>query len=182
MATKKEKLTKTCIKCKQEFPATTEYFYKKGKYLQCHCKTCDNKIRRVNYKANFEKERLSRRARYRANPKKEIARSKVWAESNPEKIASKKRRRRAKRIGNGFEPYTLKEMFQLYGTNCYLCDMPIDLNAPRGVGQPGWRSGLHIEHFIDIARGGPDTLENVRPSHAWCNLTKAPVDKSVRLT
>ena len=35
-------------------------------------------------------------------------------------------------------------------------------------------SGLHIEHFIDIALGGPDTLENVRPSHAWCNLTKAP--------
>jgi 5-methylcytosine-specific restriction endonuclease McrA len=52
--------------------------------------------------------------------------------------------------------------------------MPIDFNSPRQVGKPGWRSGLHIDHFVDISLGGPDTLENVRPSHGWCNLTKTP--------
>jgi 5-methylcytosine-specific restriction endonuclease McrA len=64
-------------------------------------------------------------------------------------------------------------MLELYGTNCYLCDMPINLQVS---GQPGsnpqWRSGLHIEHFVAITNGGSDTIENVRPSHAWCNLTK----------
>ena len=165
---------KTCTKCKQEFPATFEYFYKKGKYLQCHCKTCDNKIRRVNYKANFEKERSSSRARYRANPKKQIEKTRAWQIRNPEFGAAMERRRRANKLNNGYEPYTNAQVLELYGTNCYLCDMPIDLNAPRSSGTPGWRSGLHIEHFIDIALGGPDTLENVRPSHGWCNLTKAP--------
>ena len=72
-------------------------------------------------------------------------------------------------------------MFDTYGTNCYLCDMPIDLDAPRRAGFPPkkvkgmwhfWRSGLHVEHFIPITLGGSDTLENVRPSHAWCNLAK----------
>ena len=55
-----------------------------------------------------------------------------------------------------------------------MCKIEINMNAPRLVGQPGWEQGLHIEHYIDIALGGPDTLENVRPSHAICNLTKNP--------
>ena len=48
------------------------------------------------------------------------------------------------------------------------------MSAPRKCGLPGWQNGLHIEHVIDLALGGLDTLENVRPSHAVCNLKKNP--------
>lgn len=86
----------------------------------------------------------------------------------------KDRRRRANKKKNGFERYTENQILRLYGTNCYLCNIPIDLNATRLIGKPGWQYGLHIEHVIDIMLGGPDTIDNVRPSHAICNLKKKP--------
>lgn len=70
------------------------------------------------------------------------------------------------------EPYTESQVLELYGTNCYLCDLPIDLNNPRGSGKEGWRSSLWIDHFIPVAAGGADTIDNVRPAHGWCNMSK----------
>ncbi len=178
---------KTCIECKQEFPKTLEYFSKKGKYLRSYCKNCANAINKSWKKINAKKVKANDKAYRIANPEKVSAAIKTWQKANPEKVnaATKawqkrnldkvnalSRKRRARKLGNGFEPYTLEEIFKTYGTNCYLCDMPINYEAPRQVGKPGWRSGLHIEHFIDIALGGSDTIENVRPSHGWCNLTK----------
>ena len=62
---------------------------------------------------------------------------------------------------------------ELYGTNCYLCNDPINLQAARRVGKAdGWEQGLHIDHVIPISKGGSDTLDNVRPTHALCNLSK----------
>lgn len=182
---------KTCAKCKQDFPGTSEYFHKhsKGKYLQSYCISCMKEIgktwRKTNSekvnaaskiwrKENPEKFSASYKAYEKANPEKIKAKNKAWSIANPEKRAAITRRRRANKLNNGSESYTESQVLELYGTNCYLCDMPINLNASRRSGTPGWRSGLHIEHFIDIACGGPDTLDNVRPSHAWCNLTKVP--------
>ena len=44
--------------------------------------------------------------------------------------------------------------------------------APRTTRIKGWEFGLHIEHVIDIALGGPDSIDNVRASHGICNLRK----------
>jgi hypothetical protein len=184
MATKREELTKTCTKCNQEFPATLEYFHKAyDKYLKGKCKTCSNLESKLWKKSNQDYIK-SHRKKYRAeNLDQESTRFKEWAsknkdfrkiwhKKNPGKLSGYARKRRALEVSNKFEKYQEAEVLNMYGTNCYLCDMPIDLNAPRGVGQPGWRSGLHIEHFVAITNGGPDTLENVRPSHGWCNLSK----------
>lgn len=92
----------------------------------------------------------------------------------PEKVRQFSRTRRARKKNNGTEYYTESKVLELYGTDCYLCNTPIDMSASRRCGDPGWEKGLHIEHVIDIALGGPDTLDNVRPSHAICNLTKKP--------
>jgi hypothetical protein len=196
-------IMKTCKMCKQGFPKTLEYFYKHGKYLQSACRECakarsranrlanPKKIRaieRASYAANPEKAKARKKAYYKANPKKvkaivkawakanlekKKANDKAWKKANPEKEKAYANRRRARKLGNGFEPYTHEEIFKTYGTNCYLCDMPINLQVSGKPGSnPQWRSGLNIEHFIDIALGGSDTIENVRPSHAWCNLTK----------
>ena len=182
---------KTCARCKRESPATLEYFYKRERgYLKSACKSCDIKSNLLWTQNNREKSR-AKTARWRSNNLEKLKESnkkskakridqirverRAWDKGPGRDYGREKnRRRRAKKVGNGFEKYTDAQVLELYGTNCYLCDMPIDLNAPRSPGTPGWRSGLHIEHFIDIALGGPDTLENVRPSHGWCNLTKAP--------
>jgi HNH endonuclease/Helix-turn-helix domain len=70
------------------------------------------------------------------------------------------------------ERWTTQMVLEEYGSICYLCYEEIDLDAPRSVNQPGWRDGLHIDHVIPIAKGGHDTLDNLRPTHARCNLNK----------
>ena len=101
---------------------------------------------------------------------------KNWREKNKEKYAemhrNKSRRRRALISGNGSKPYSEKELFEKYGTNCHICQEAIDLLAPRRQGTIGWEFGLQIDHFIPISLGGADTIENVRPSHGICNLKK----------
>jgi 5-methylcytosine-specific restriction endonuclease McrA len=87
------------------------------------------------------------------------------------------RRRRARIRSQGFEFFSETDIINKYGTNCHLCNGEIDLNAPRQarkkgpLGQ-GWEKGLHIDHVVPIALGGSDTLDNVRPAHAFCNLSK----------
>ncbi len=90
-----------------------------------------------------------------------------------------KSRRRARLRGNKVEPYTFEQVLETYGTICYLCSKEIDMNAPRNCTGDNWEIGLHIDHVIDIQYGGPDCLENVRPTHAICNLTKTRISPPV---
>ena len=46
--------TKTCSKCGEEKPATTEYFHKHGKYLRSVCKICVAEYHKQYYQANRE--------------------------------------------------------------------------------------------------------------------------------
>ena len=75
---------------------------------------------------------------------------------------------------NSTEPgnYSDIDVLSTYGLDCHICQTPVDLNAPRKVGQDGWEKGLHIDHVYPLSKGGLDTLENVRPSHGKCNIVK----------
>ena len=170
--------------------------------LRSVCKQCDSRKSSLWAKKNIEKHRIKSKkasAKYKAkNPEKtkndnkkfrlkNPEYSKIWAKENLEKVKKardkyyynnvektleRNRRRKARLRNNGFEPYTEKDVLEKYGTLCYLCNKEIDMSAPRWTKHKGWEQGLHIEHVIDIALGGPDCLENVRPSHGICNLTK----------
>jgi len=199
---------KTCIKCKNEYPATLEYFHKSSQSttgLIAKCKSCRNsevkvwnssekkketnrrwqsqnkeKVNKINKRWRDQNKDVTKElwtAWYEKNKESQIAKSKLWVKNNPEKAranwAKRSLVRRARRNNNGCEVVTKEQIFEAYGTNCYLCDMPINLQVSGRAGSnPQWRSGLHIEHFIADANGGPTTLENLRPSHAWCNLAK----------
>jgi hypothetical protein len=170
---------------------------------KCRCINCKEfaYIKQNNYrKNNLEKIRKYHREYSKKNPikikeysdknKKRIAKdidkykqkrkeyNDRYKNANPEKIKelwrNKDRKRRATIRKNGYERYTEFDVLKTYGSVCYLCMGEIDLNSTRIVGFPGWEYGLHIEHYVDIALGGPDTLENVRPAHAICNLKKKP--------
>lgn len=53
---------------------------------------------------------------------------------------------------------------ETYGATCWLCGQPISMSTPRT--EP---LGLSLDHVIPRARGGENTLENLRPAHLHCN-------------
>jgi len=99
--------------------------------------------------------------------------NKRWLNSEFKEISRQHRLKRRTRLA-GVEqiPYTEKEVINKYGTNCHICNKPIDLKAPRQTGKKGCENGLHIDHVIPIAKGGNDTLNNVKPAHGKCNVLK----------
>jgi 5-methylcytosine-specific restriction endonuclease McrA len=110
------------------------------------------------------------RLRYKKNNRAHVTAK--YRASNLDKVRererSKNRRRRAK-ITND---YNELQVIATYGGNCHLCGTKIDFMAPRKCGVDGWEQGLHIDHLVPIAKGGSDTLDNVRPAHGLCNLNK----------
>ncbi len=190
---------KTCTRC-GELKTLTDY-HKKSASADGHqnfCKPCDNaaraKYRAANREANTayqlkysadnrDRENLRKRewsannpdysSDYREKNKEAIlAYGKDYAKNNRHIYSEAKRRRRARMLGNGVEVYTELQVLETYGTDCHICSGPVDLNNSRRVGHPGWETGLHIDHVIPISKGGPDVLDNVRPSHGQCNLKK----------
>jgi 5-methylcytosine-specific restriction endonuclease McrA len=110
--------------------------------------------------------------------KKKIYESKKKNSKYRQRKAIQKSRRKARKKRNRVGPYTLEQVLELYGTNCYICSKPIDFNAPRVCGKPGWENGLHLDHVIDIQYGGADAIDNVKPTHALCNLKKNAKNKN----
>lgn len=96
-----------------------------------------------------------------------------YRKNNPEWSRKIDRRRRARHAQVESEIYSTNQILELWGTACYLCGEEIDLEANRGIGQLGWQRGLHLDHVIPIMEGGSDTVDNVRPTHALCNLRKS---------
>ena len=91
---------------------------------------------------------------------------------NIDKVRERERSKNRKRKAVESKPYNELQIIATYGGNCNICGLAIDFMAPRRCGVPGWENGLHIDHLIPLSKGGPDTLENVRPTHGVCNLTK----------
>ena len=140
-----------------------------------------NKAKRKEVCARYVKNNPEKRAKtnskyYHSN--KELVRERIneHKKKNPEMYAEWGRKhsniRRARKLNNGQEAYTESQVLSTYGTNCHICDTPIKLKAPRKVGVKGWELGLHIDHVVPLSKGGPDSLQNVKPSHGKCNLEK----------
>lgn len=182
---------KTCTKCGQKKQITDYYADSNTGRYRAACKACCNKSVNAKRALNRESYRQANLAYYYANKDKlnEYRRSK-WPElyqskieyhkqkskkyriENPDKIAGIARRKRAMKKANGWEKYTEAQVLDRYGAVCHICTKPIDLSLSRKIGTEGWQQSLHIDHVIPIAKGGPDTLANVRPAHAKCNIGK----------
>jgi 5-methylcytosine-specific restriction endonuclease McrA len=127
------------------------------------------------YKKNRERI-IAKRAFLRAlkeNKEKKKNYHAQYHKENPHKSRQNARRRRAVVRQQAVEKYNDAQVLDLYGTTCHICNKAIDLKAPRTANKgKGWEMGLHIDHLIPISMGGGDTLSNVRPAHAICNLQK----------
>lgn len=140
------------------------------------CRNVHSAYMREYRQKNKEKMTELRKSWAERNPEKMLESSRKYRRNNLEKRRQldirNKHRRRARTLNNGFEIYTEKQIIDLYGIICYLCNLEIDMKAPRSCKEKGWELGLQIDHVVPIAKGGGDTLDNVRPSHGICNIRK----------
>jgi 5-methylcytosine-specific restriction endonuclease McrA len=132
----------------------------------------ERKRKKKYWAANREKLLAYHKDYIKKNPQISRKKQKKYWAKNPEKAEAFNRKRRARLNKVEHIPYTKEEVLEKYGAECYICGTPIDLKAPRKAGKKGWEHGLHLDHLIPISKGGPDTIENIRPAHGVCNLSK----------
>jgi len=147
---------------------------------------------KLNKKAYLERTKEKRYAKhklyYQANKATMDAQKKKWRQDrgelqreyqreyyhkNKERIRNSLKRRRHTRYGVISIAYSVEQVLSLYGTDCHICGTAIDLKMSRKPGIVGWEKALHIDHVIPMVKGGNDTIDNVRPAHAVCNLSKS---------
>ena len=151
--------------------ADTHYYH--GEHPCEKCKISYNKRSKDYYEEHPERRHLRNRKWHLDNPERSLLSGKKWREANPEKIAAKNRRQRAVKAGAISEAYSTEEILAIHGKLCHICEIDVDLNAPRTPRKGlGWEKGLQLDHVIPLSKGGTDTKDNIRPSHAKCNLVK----------
>lgn len=130
-----------------------------NRLFNCKCKKC----KQWNTLRNFYRKNIN--SSYR---EKQLSATKKWKSNN----LDSGRRSEARRRATYSEKYTELDVLVKYGTDCHICAKSIDMDLNRSPGKPGWEMSLHIDHLVPISKGGPDTLDNVRPSHGLCNIKK----------
>jgi len=178
--------TKICNCCKSEKDSSLFGKNKSNKDgLHSQCKECRkaysalhserNKISSKKWHAeNKQKHADARKKKRLATLDLEVERLKTrtWRAKNPDKLRDQNRRLKLRRRNIPGSFYTEVDVINRYGTLCHICSIEIDFSAPRSVGKAGWEMALHLDHVIPISKGGRNDLDNVKPSHARCNLLK----------
>lgn len=147
---------------------------------------CDNCLEaRRNYgnewaKNNPEKVR-QKDLRYAETHKEKLNEKKRrYRQEHPEKSREQSSRRRARQYGFGYTYFNESDVISSNTVEdalpCHICSEPIDLSAPRHIGEEGWEKGLHLDHLVPLAKGGTHTPDNIRPAHGLCNLKKHTKD------
>lgn len=100
--------------------------------------------------------RETNRERYQENARRQ-------AKANPNIRRGIKNRYRARKLNNGYLPYTaqdIAEKIAYWGYRCWICREPLQDES------------THMDHVKPISRGGMDCLSNLRPACTKCNVSK----------
>lgn len=84
-----------------------------------------------------------------------------WLEAERQRAREKAGRRRAQMRSTSSGRVDLSAILERDGMTCHLCLEPI----------PSLEV-LHFDHVIPLSKGGPHSMDNIKPSHAACNLRK----------
>lgn len=167
------KMRKCCI-CGKEYPATTEYFYKKYKnkdVLDCRCKKCKSVVKKAYYnkkdssekareyakkwtKENYTRKRKTDKTRY--NKIKNTTRYKELKN----KIEHKRKAIKKNLLCN-FTIEQWEKCKEYFNNRCAYCGAEMPLTQ---------------DHFIALSKGGEYTSNNIIPSCQRCNSSKSNKD------
>ena len=102
-------------------------------------------------------------AYWSAHPELARAQWDFYRTSHPEQNRAYSATRRARKLGNsiGFPKPDFKAILAEFGMVCHICGQKIES-----------LDDLHFDHVISLAKEGPHSAENLRPSHALCNMRK----------
>ena len=159
---------------KQDPEYRRQYYLKNKERQDANAKAWRDK-NRDRYNSRIQKWREENREKLDSpeNRAKKSEYNREYARNNRERLRDRNRRRRALKLGAKHVPYTTQDVIDQYGLICHWCGKNIDRTAPRhNSGLPGWELSLHIDHVIELVNGGSDTIENVRPACAKCNLRR----------
>ena len=162
---------KTCTKCGETLPATTEYFYKQknGKYgLLSICKKCIAE-RGKQYREDNKDKIAERNKQYYKNNKDNIAEyQKQWHSTPQGQVSSfnKKCRRRIKEQnqGNGITKEQWLECMKFFNFRCAYS------------GQVLSKDTRSLDHIKPLNQGGEHEIWNVVPMYKSYNSSKQDKD------
>lgn len=170
---------KTCTRCGTE-KHLTDFNRNRTRAdgLASQCKECRAEVRAAqsedlaayarawseanpNYKAEYRAKNAAklaeeRRRWYADNPDY----NREYRLSNPDVFWATTYRSRVRRMGlpEVIEDFRYADVVERYGDACFYCE----------TGE-----FEHLDHAIPVSKGGPHTLDNVRPSCAACNVSKS---------
>lgn len=173
---------KTCTKCDETKPL--DEFFRKASAKDgrtSDCKACRTAGDRAKYAANPEPKRVAARTyraenlevirgydrkrgnehtkRWRAaNPERDRATKARWRAANPDAVNASHAARRAAKLAATVGKVSYQSL-RLAFPDCYLCGLPLS-------------GKLAYDHVHPLARGGAHFQQNIRPTHATCNLRK----------
>lgn len=178
--------TKICSKCKIEYPATYDYFYKvkkkskkEGEYyiLDSWCKTCKTENNKNwtarNHEKVLEYKRKHNSLEYRKLSNREVSKQqrlsrkhKQYQKDHPEKLKMYNEKRQNKNHNiNKKEWNSCKDYFN---NQCAYCGLPISEHFNKFAGELKW-TDFHKEH---VNHEGMNDLSNCIPSCKNCNSQK----------
>lgn len=171
--------TKRCSSCKEHYQLDNFYSDKSKKDgLSGCCKECaKSQVRSyqkslkgkavLNAYKSSDAYKESLKKYNHSEARKESHKKYYLSEKFRSKNRERERIRRAKKNKTVVKDFSEVDVLNKHGAVCHICGKDIDLSAPRTSGL-----GLHLDHVIPLVKGGTHTIENVKPSHAKCNVAK----------
>jgi 5-methylcytosine-specific restriction endonuclease McrA len=95
-----------------------------------------------------------------AHPEIVSARNRAWRQANPLIVRQGYTRHRARKRQATIGDVSYVRILVRDGYHCYICNKPVS---------PG---DIHFDHVIPLARNGPHSEDNIKVTHAVCNLRK----------
>lgn len=154
---------KTCTRCKERLPKSGfDTDPRRVDGLYSWCKQCFRAHCRNAY--DPAKDAL-RSAAYRQRPEaKALAQKRLrrWYADNPMRAREQSLRYQARKRNATRGTVDYDAILAQYGMECHICGHSIPS-----------RADLHFDHVIPLSKGGLHSMENIKPSHATCNMRKS---------
>jgi len=109
--------------------------------------------KRAEYKARTRRNALD-------NPERTRSYNRAWKNRNPAKVQELRMRYNAQKVAATIETVDYEAIYRRDKGICHICLNPVP------------KSRLHFDHVIPLSKGGPHSMENIKVSHARCNVKK----------